>query len=445
MKTPICNFVAKYVARNALRLHMPGHKGVKALGAEELDITELAGADSLYEAAGIIKESEENASYLFGANTFYSTEGASHCIRAMIYLATLWAKENGRAPLIVAGRNAHKAFITAAALCDCEVAWLYPEGEGSYMSCHMTADGVEKALKNAERLPAAVYITSPDYLGNMVDVAAIATVCHRYGVLLLVDNAHGAYLRFLPRPCHPLDGGADLCCDSAHKTLAVLTGGAYLHVAHTADPLFVREAKNALAMFGSTSPSYLILQSLDYANQLIETYPARLASYISAIDVLRSVLTTHGYVLLGNEALKITISTKPYGYTGIELAEILDRHNIICEFADRDHVVLMLTPMLGSHALLVLRGVLLAIPRREPIVEPVPCVPRPVAVLSPREAAFMPREIIPAAESEGRILAAATVGCPPAVPIVACGERIDRAAVEAFAYYGITECIVVKE
>lgn len=445
MKTPICDFITQYTARNTIRLHMPGHKGVKSLGPEELDITEIEGADSLYEANGIIRESEEIASYLFGANTFYSTEGASQCIRAMVYLAALWAKANHRAPLIAAGRNAHKSFMMAAALCDLDVSWLYPEGEGNYLSCPISAETVEQMLLSAKEKPAAVYITSPDYLGNMVDIASIAAVCHRHDVLLLVDNAHGTYLKFLPQSCHPIDCGADLCCDSAHKTLAVLTGGAYLHVSRQASPMLVREAKAALAMFGSTSPSYLILESLDYANQLIETYPARLVSYIPTIDNLRVALQANGYEMQGDEPLKITLCPKSYGYTGKELAAILETHNIVVEFADRDHVVMMLTPMLGNHVLHHLQDVLLSVPRRAPICESGPRVPRLARVLSLREASFLPRERIPAAESEGRILAAATVGCPPAVPIVVCGERISREAVEAFAYYGIEECVVILE
>lgn len=81
-----------------------------------------------------------------------------------------------------------------------------------------------------KRKPAAVYITSPDYLGNLADIGGMSDVCRKYGVLLIVDNAHGAYLHFLPKPEHPLDLGAEMCCDSAHKTLPVLTGGAYLHI-----------------------------------------------------------------------------------------------------------------------------------------------------------------------------------------------------------------------
>ena len=113
MKTPICDFVKAYKEQKALRLHMPGHKGRELLGMEGLDLTEIAGADSLYEADGIIRESEDNASRLFGCPTFYSTEGSSQCIRAMLYLACLQAKASGRKPVIAAGRNAHRTFLTA--------------------------------------------------------------------------------------------------------------------------------------------------------------------------------------------------------------------------------------------------------------------------------------------------------------------------------------------
>ena len=130
METPICDFVRAYAESEAIRLHMPGHKGKNLLGLEALDITEIDGADSLYEASGIIQRSEENASRLFGCPTFYSTEGSSQCIRAMLYLAMLHAKERGKRPLIAAGRNAHKTFLTGAALLDLDVRWLYPKNGG---------------------------------------------------------------------------------------------------------------------------------------------------------------------------------------------------------------------------------------------------------------------------------------------------------------------------
>ena len=148
---------------------MPGHKGAEILGCERLDITEMSGADSLYEAEGIIRQSEDNASFLFGSHTFYSTEGSSHCIRAMVYLASLKAKEEGRKPVIAAGRNAHKSFLSAVALTDAEVRWIYPRRGDSYLSCNITAEDIDALGGDVT----AVYITSPDYLGNRVDIEAI--------------------------------------------------------------------------------------------------------------------------------------------------------------------------------------------------------------------------------------------------------------------------------
>ena len=446
MNTPIVDFVRGYCQSDSLRMHMPGHKGAGPLGFEALDITEFAGADDLYAPEGIIRQSEANASELFGSYTFYSTEGSSQCIRAMLHLAAMHGKRIGRRPLVAAGRNAHKTFLSAAALLDLDVLWLWPQQGESYLSCRLTEEDLEQALLSAPELPTAVYITSPDYLGNITDIAALSKVCRKYDMLLLVDNAHGAYLRFLAPSRHPMDLGADLCCDSAHKTLGVVTGGAYLHISHHAPAFFRTHGKDAMALFGSTSPSYLILQSLDAANAaLAEEYPRQLAEFLALLQPLRQRLTAHGYTLLGEEPLKLTLDAKSYGYEGTELAEWLHRQGVVCEFADSDFVVLMPSPQTGADGLARLEQVLCAIPRRLPITAAPPVLSRPERVLSVRQAALSSSRYVDAAQSEGCILAAASVGCPPAVPIVACGERIDRAAVEAFAYYGIAQCAVVEE
>lgn len=443
MNTPICDFVRSYAAGSAVRLHMPGHKGQGPLGCETLDITEITGADSLYEADGIIRESEENAGRLFGCPTFYSTEGSSQCIRAMLHLAALQARLQGKTPRVAAARNAHKTFLSAATLLDLEVDWLYPAEEASYLACPLTAKELEAQFAACPQTT-AVYVTSPDYLGNLQPVRELAAVCHRHGALLLVDNAHGAYLRFLPESLHPMDLGADLCCDSAHKTLPVLTGGAYLHIAQTHTDL-TEQAKNALALFGSTSPSYLILQSLDAANRyLAEGYRERLADFSVQTAALVQRLGQHGFRVQYDEPLKLTIWAKSWGYTGTALAAKLERENLSPEFADPDFLVLMLTPETGKEGLRRLEQVLLSIPAKAPLCNKAPRCVRPERVMSIREAMLSPGQTVPVADAMGRILAAATVGCPPAVPIVVCGERIDEMSQAAFRYYGIDTCTVIK-
>lgn len=444
MDTPICDFVREYAQSNTCRLHMPGHKGNAFLGIEHLDITEIQGADSLYEAEDIIAKSEANASALFGCRTFYSTEGSSQCIRAMLYLLSLYAKQQGRKTLVAAGRNAHKAFLTAAALVDVDVRWLYPSNPVSYLSCDLTPEELEEYLQNAQEKPVAVYLTSPDYLGMVADIGSIAEVCHRHGVLLAVDNAHGAYLRFLPQSMHPIDLGADICCDSAHKTLPVLTGGAYLHLSAEMDKAVGEQAKNALMLFGSTSPSYLILQSLDAANQYLDNYPEQLRTLIPELDAFKVRLCQQGYSLYGREALKLTIQAKPYGYTGNQLAELLRQMKIEPEFADPDYVVLMLSAETDGETLSQIEQALCRIPPQPPIKEDSPAFAPGELVLTIREAVFACSELLPVEQCLGRILAVPTVGCPPAVPILVCGERINRHAIACFAYYGIDHCFVIK-
>lgn len=443
MTTPIFDFVQGCAAGGALRLHMPGHKGRPLLGPEALDITEIPGADVLYEARGVIAESEENAAALFGsAKTLYSTEGSSLCIRAMLYLALQYALLTGKKPLIAAGRNAHRVFLSGCALLGLDVAWLYGEGE-TPLSCTVKPEELE-ALLVAER-PAAVYLTSPDYLGHCAALPALAAVCRRHGALLLVDNAHGAYLKFLRPSRHPLDLGADLCCDSAHKTLPALTGAAYLHLSRSCPAALLPMAEAALRLFASTSPSYLILQSLDLCNrELAGDFPARLTGSAARLDTLKTALTAAGWVITGDEPMKLTLCPKSRGYTGVSLAEALAARSIVCEFADPDFCVCMFSPSNPASDAEALRRALLSLPVREAIPDAPPPLLRPERVLPPREAMLAPYETLPTEACLGRVLAAPNVSCPPAVPILVCGERIGADALALFQYYGLRELDVVQ-
>lgn len=446
MNTPICDFVKKYAESESFRLHMPGHKGKSLLGFEHLDITEIEGADVLYSAQGIIKESTENASSLFNtAKTLYSTEGSSLSIRAMLYLTALYAKERGKRPLILAGRNAHKAFLSAAALVDFDVEWLYPEESEGLLSLKITPENLKAYLKKAKEKPVALYITSPDYLGNITDIKGLSEVCKEYGLLLLVDNAHGAYLNFLEENQHPIALGADICCDSAHKTLPVLTGGGYLHISKSAPQLFVNQAENAMSLFASTSPSYLILQSLDMANRyLSEDYTEKLAAFTEKVRKIKEALIKKGYTLFGDEALKITVSAKEYGHYGTELAKILENKNIFCEFADADFLVLMLTPENTDSELNLLLSALLSVEKKQAITDAFPKAFKLKKTLSIRESLLSPSVEENAKDALGKILASYAVSCPPAVPIAVCGEVIDENAVKAFEYYGVEKIRIIK-
>lgn len=442
MDTPIRDMLLAYAERDPLRLHMPGHKGAES----RFDITEVEGADSLFSPTGVIKRSEENAGRLFGAKTYYSTEGSSLSIRAMLYLATLYAKKEGKAPLVLAARNVHRSFVSAMALIDFDVEWLYSRESDSYLSCRISAEDVEARFKRGDRLPSAVYLTSPDYLGQMQDIGAIAKVCKKYGALLLVDNAHGAYLKLLPESKHPIDLGADMCCDSAHKTLPALTGSAYLHISHAAPSLLSTWAKDAMALFGSTSPSYLILDSLDRLNKTIsDGFSRDLSIFVDKIPAFIKSIEALGYENISEEPLKITLKTKQYGYFGYELAKELEHAGVVCEFYDSDFLVMMLSPYFDDSVLLRIYSALASIKRREAIKGEPPVFTKARRAISAREAMSLPRIILPVDECVGRVLADVTVGCPPAVPIVVSGETVDESAIEAAHYYGINEFSVIDQ
>ena len=442
MKTPIVSFLKSYQEKSPVRMHMPGHKGAGILGFEGMDLTEIYGADELFAAEGIIKESEQNVSSLFGCPTYYSTQGSTLCIQTMCTILCQDAKSKGKKPKILAGRNAHRSFIHAAALLDFEIEWLY--GKSDYLSCKIHAEDLEKAI--IESLPTAVYLTNPDYLGNLLDIKALASVCKKYNVLLAIDNAHGAYLRFLKNSLHPIDLGADLCCDSAHKTLPVLTGGAYLHLSESLNQVWKNDVKHFMEYFSSTSPSYLIMASLDAANEVLDTtFRNSLFECIQRVDGLKNTLVQHGYTILSGEPMKITISTKEFGYTGNEIANLLMECDIYPEFYDSDYIVLMPSPYNTKDDLKRLETCLCGIERKPILINKPPKLEQSKKAMNVRQALFSSSITLDVSKSLGQVCSSVTVSCPPAILPVIPGEVISESSIEVMKYYGIETVRVVKE
>ena len=442
MKTPIVNFLKSYQEKSPVRMHMPGHKGAGILGFEGMDLTEIYGADELFAAEGIIKESEQNASNLFGCPTYYSTQGSTLCIQTMCTILCQDAKSKGKKPKILAGRNAHRSFIHAAALLDFDIEWLY--GNSDYLSCKIHAEDLEKAI--IESLPTAVYLTNPDYLGNLLDIQSLASVCKKHNVLLAIDNAHGAYLRFLEPSLHPIDLGADLCCDSAHKTLPVLTGGAYLHLSDSLNQVWKNDVKHFMEYFSSTSPSYLIMASLDAANEVLDTtFRNSLSECIQRVDGLKNTLVQYGYTILSGEPMKITISTKEFGYTGNEIANLLMECDIYPEFYDSDYIVLMPSPYNTKDDLKRLETCLCGIERKPILVNKPPKLEQSKKAMNVRQALFSSSITLDVSKSLGQVCSSVTVSCPPAILPVIPGEVISKSSIEVMKYYGIETVRVVKE
>ena len=442
MDTPIFDFVQNYIKSNTARLHMPGHKGVSFLGCEAFDITEIKGADELYSPDGIIKKSEENATSLFGTSkTVYSAGGSSQSINAMLYLAYLRADKTNR-PFILAGRNAHKSFIYALAKLDADVQWLYPETTDSICSCIITAKQVQDKLNSLKNKPFAIYITNPDYLGGICDIPSISKVCKSHDIPLIVDNAHGSYLKFCNKDMHPISLGADMCCDSAHKTLPVLTGGGYLHIAKDDKYGFSKNAINAMAIFGSTSPSYLILQSLDLCNKYIdEKIREDLKLCTEKCNEIEKIMFEKGVSNLSNEPLKITADFGGYDF---DFKSHFRNCGIEFEYADDNFVVFMISPQNSQEDFEKLKDAF-----RNLDIEKTKNIENiefefAEKILTIRQAIFSESEEINVENALNRICASPTVSCPPAIPIAVSGERISEKHIELFKKYNINKINVIK-
>lgn len=486
MNTPIYDYVKKYKNSDMSRLHMPGHKGHNVLGMEAFDITEVSGADSLYHADGIIMESEKNATHLFGSRaTLYSTEGSTHCIKSMVALAA-YGCTKGKKPLIFALRNVHKAFVNACALVDISVKWIFPdEDNDSICSCNVSIDKIEKIIKETIEVctndgqiqPVALYMTSPDYLGNIYDVKAVARICDKYNIMHLVDNAHGAYLKFLKEPMHPIELGAHMCSDSAHKTLPVLTGGAYLQISKKAPAYVSERAKDVMALFGSTSPSYLIMESMDLCNKYMEEkFSKDLEKTVENTLKVKGHIKRCGFVIKGDEPIKITVHTSLSGFSGFLIADELRNNNVECEYCDKDFVVLMTSPfneekdyericntfsrlkekvqplfkknkpynMCGNYNIEnSTKSNIVKNDIADKIFEKNSMVKCPKIATTIREAVFAPQEKIPVSAAKGRVCGMSVVSCPPAIPIIVSGEIVNDEMIKWLEYNEIEQINVL--
>lgn len=376
-------------------------------------------------------------------------------------------------PTILAARNVHRAMIDACALLDVDIIFL--QGEDSHLcTAVVSPQRLRQTLQELCGNVIGVYITSPDYLGNIQDISGLSGVCREYDLPLAVDNAHGAYLNFLQEPLHPMQLGADICCDSAHKTLPVLTGGAYLHIAKQASDFSIERIPRAMALFGSTSPSYLILQSLDYCNHyLADDYPERLQSFVKRFQQCGETLRQCGFALTGQEPLKLTICAAAMCLDGERLAEQMRKAQIECEYADHQYVVLMGTPENTEQDLARIEHFARTFDRmqkvelgqqmpehlgrylhplcdenaKETVPEAATRISTPaLRACTIREAVMAECEEIAVSQAEGRICGAETVSCPPAVPIAVCGEIITQNMIQQFEEYNITKVsVLVKE
>lgn len=464
--TPLAGAVEAYLAKGLARFHMPGHKGrAEGLfaGISEYDITEVEGADSLYECAGALRETERQYAALYGSrDCLLSAGGSTLCVQAMLAAAL----RPGQRFLI--GRNCHSSAVHAAALCGFEPVWLTKQ----------TPEALEHAFSEHPDVRAA-YLTSPDYFGRLADIEACSKVCHAHGAKLLVDNAHGAHLPFFKENLHPMHLGADLCADSLHKTLPVLTGGALLHLA---DPSIYETAKRRMRLFGSTSPSYLVMLSADGCLDYLQTRArADFPALAARTEALRALAAENGLAPLGiasqarraprtgrasSEArislgehifpgahpqkmaqvdpARLALSVSAAGLTGAEFGARLRRFGIEPEYVSPARAVLMASPFNAEADFRRLEEFIRSTPGSGvPSEEFLPDF-APEQTMPMREALFAESEEIPSEEAAGRTAASLEIPCPPCVALTVPGETIGAETARLLLEYGVGRVRVIR-
>lgn len=331
-----------------LPFHMPGHKrkGYDFLmGVDKLDVTEIDGFDNLHDADGMLFDAQNRASELFKVKrTFFLVNGSTGGILAGI--RTLL--KEGESVLIA--RNCHKSVFNAVEIARLKSEYLYPKTFDSGFLGAVEPDMVEAAFKKNPNIKCVV-ITSPTYEGVVSDVESIATICHAHGATLFVDEAHGAHLSLCDGfEKSARDFGADLVVNSVHKTLASLTQTALLHAC--SDRVDIDVLNKNLAVFQSSSPSYLLMASIDGCVESISQKGEQLATWSDLLDYAREKLARL-------EVLKIFApckSEKAYAYdkskivilcdeaniSGVELKQILRaKYNIELEMAGVNYAIAM--------------------------------------------------------------------------------------------------------
>ena len=429
--SPLLDAVADLVRQKPARFFMPGHKGNPAAmplfgGVFPFDITEVEGADNLMRPTGPIAQSEANMTRVYGSGaTLYSASGSTSCILAMLAVFTRPGQT------VAMARGCHAAAVRALVLLDLTPAWLLPQGP------QPTPAEAEALLKRSGAR--VLYLTSPNYYGQMADIAGIAAVCREHEAVLLVDNAHGAHLRFLKKDCHPLSLGADAACDSAHKTLPCLTPAAMLHLKNAERAYHAREMLN---LFSSTSPSYLVLQSLDWAACVLMKKTLEFEK--TAVRFSAACGDSRHLIQKSDDPLKMCFVPARGGWKAKEMEMAFAQAGIVPELADGRHIVLMASPYNTEEEFDRLHASLCAFTCREPLPLPSVSLALPRVACGVREAFFAKKEQIEAEKCAGRVAAGVVAPCPPGVPLAVPGEVLEQEVADLLVAGGILTLDVLK-
>jgi lysine decarboxylase len=445
MNTPIYNTIKKYLNLNPVPFHTPGHKLGKGIPRDILsylpflDITELPGTDNLHYPTGILKKAQILASEAFGSeHTFFLVNGSTSGIHAMIMTICKVGDE------LIVTRDCHKSVIAGMMLAGVKPVYLKPEFNWEYgITTIITPYEVERALINNPKA-VGILITRPNYYGVCSDIEEIAKIVHKYGKILAVDEAHGAHLKFGEGlPVCAMDSGADICVQSAHKTLPALTQGSYLHV--KSEKIDLEKLRMILSMLQTSSPSYIIMAMLDVARDIMDRHGKVLfPELLEHIERLRHHTEKGNFPWLSRSDIpdgdkdptRIVINVGKLGLTGYEASKILrEKYNIFVEMSDMGNIVFIITLADKEDSFYSLHKGLSGLFNHQIKNKIFPRLPAkdiniPIQAMDLTDVFQAKGEKTSLDKAEGRISKDIITPYPPGIPLICPGELITRDIIE---------------
>lgn len=437
MKRPVFEALSKLKDENSVSFHMPGHKGKNTLFnwgdyIPAIDTTETYGMDNLLEPRGVILESEEEAAKVFGAmNTFYAVNGST----GSIYIAIATITKPG--DTVIVQRNCHKSVYNALILNRLNPVYVYPKYNDDYhVLTGVDPDEIEDLILDNPEVK-AVIVTHTNYYGIASDLERIAEICHNYGKILMVDEAHGPHMKFDDRlPKSALECGADIVIHSTHKTLTGFTQTSMIHVG--SERIDINKLKDRFQLYTTTSPSYLFTLSNETACAYMdgegrENLHHNVTKCLEFIEELKKIDRVE--VFEGDEFDK-TIKSKDNtkilfkleGVKGSRLRkELYERHNIRLEMSDYYYALIFATLMNEDEDYDKLLEAIKDLSKNlsyEEVKHIKVNMPDPKIIIRPADAYYSSKKIISLKDSLGEIVTSPIIPYPPGVPLLVPGEEI---------------------
>ncbi len=456
-RTPLFDAMVNLAESRKVSFHTPGHKSGKGISTRfrefvgprifSIDLTTLDEVDSLQNPTGVIKEAQELAAKAAGADrSYFLVNGTTVGNHAMV------ASTTGPGDKVLIARNCHRSVLTGLIMSGAQPIFFQPAfNRDLKLTLNVTFETAKQAI-DANPDARALLITSPNYYGLCADIEKIIPYAHEKGLFVCVDEAHGPHLKFNPKlPKCALDAGADLCVQSTHKIVGGLTQASMLHA--KTGRINIDDVTNTLKLLQTTSPSYILMASLDLARMQMATEGKTLLNHtIKLAEEARSkIQEINGISCFGRErakavgmadldVTKLMITVSDLGLSGYQVSHLLNtRFGIQVEMADPFHVLVIVSIGDRQDDLERLVEALRQIsaetgPQRArlPLDKVHPPMFQNRFAMTPRNAFYSDSELVNVHDSVGRVSTEIVTVYPPGIPLLVPGEEISQDAIDYF-------------